>query len=144
MITHLVEGLAEGMPEGTRRILDTYRDQVAASSSEPAAEWHRAFLCARWADRVVSLPEHHHLAQEAARSAEAVRLLGEAVSTELGRLVPEAGWRVSAGFAAEIAWVYEAIRVAQKVAAATSWDAVPWESLLQELLRVPVEAAPGA
>ncbi len=137
VINHLLECLAGAMPKQEAADLEPYRRRAAQLGSEARAEWHRAFLCARWAGQVVSLPQHSHLARLVSTSEEAVRLLGDAVATELGRLVPEVGWRVSAGFAAEIAWVDEACRLATEVARDRGWDTVPWRDLLEAVLAVP-------
>ena len=137
MAAHLLDCLGTGMTAGPKEELAPYRARAASLGSDRRAEWHRAFVCARWAVEVASRPEHGHLARILSTSHEAVRLFGDAVATEAGRLVPEAGWRVSAPFAAEIAWVDEACRLAGEVARERGWGAVPWGRLLESVLAVP-------
>ncbi len=137
MAAHLLECLSSAMTTVPKEELASYRAQASRLGSEERAEWHRAFACARWAVGVASLPEHGHLARLLSTSQEAVRLFGDAVATEAGRLVPEAGWRVAAQFAAEIAWVDEACRLAGEVARDHGWEAVPWRRLLESVLSVP-------
>ncbi len=137
MAAHLLECLGAAMTTGPKEELAKYRAQASALGSDERAEWHRAFACARWAVGVASQPEHGHLAHFLSTSQEAVRLFGDAVATEAERLVPEAGWRVSAQFAAEIAWVDEACRLAGELARDRGWEAVPWRRLLDSVLSVP-------
>ncbi len=137
MAAHLLDCLGTAMTAGPSEELAHYRARAAKLGSDERSEWHRAFACARWAVEVASQPEHGHLAHILSASHEAVRLFGDAVATETGRLVPEAGWRVSAQFAAEIAWVDEACRLAREVARERGWEAVPWRPLLESVLAVP-------
>ncbi len=125
------------MTGGPSEELAPYRAGAAKLGSDERAEWRRAFVCARWAVDVASQPGHGHLAHILSTSHEAVRLFGDAVATETERLVPEAGWRVSAQFAAEIAWVDEACRLAGEVAREHGWEAVPWRRLVESVLAVP-------
>ena len=135
MITHLIDGLQEVLPNTEGPQLEEFTKLAAEVGSDPSAEWQRAFRCAKWAEAMVSLPAHRHLIREAERSLEAVRLVEGTAATTLGQYVPSP-WHVSNEFAVEITWVYEALHVAEKVAAAIGWEKVPWSQLLSDLISV--------
>jgi hypothetical protein len=140
IISHLISGLSHVMAEDEQTKLAPYERQAAEAGSEPTAEWHRAYKCAKWAESTVSLPAHHHLVAEAAKAIEVVTRVEKTVGAEIGDLleVPfAAGFSVSPRFEAEITWVYEAVHVAEKVAAKVGWDHVPWQQLLVDVLSVP-------
>jgi hypothetical protein len=137
MAAHLLECLSAAMTPELKEEVAPYRTRAARLGTDPRAEWQRAFACARWAVSVAAPPEHGHLAHLISTSQEAVRLFGDAVASEAGLLVPEAGWRVSPQFAAEIAWVDEACRLAGELAENHGWEAVPWRGLLDSVLSVP-------
>lgn len=153
IISALISGLSHVMPEGEQAKLAAYAPKAAEAGSEKTAEWVRAVKCARWAEQIVSIPEHNHLAVEARRVIEAIRELEKTFGAELAHLmeVPfssgagaslsaslggQSGYPVSPRFEAEIEWVYEAVHVAEKVAAKAGWEAVPWEELLTDMLNV--------
>lgn len=135
MISHLIDGLQEVLPNSERSKLEEFTKLASDAGSDPASEWQRAFRCARWAEEMVSLPAHRHLTGEAERSMEAVRLVEGTAATTLGQFVPSP-WHVSNEFAVEITWVYEALHVAEKVAAAVGWEKVPWDRLLSDLIAI--------
>ena len=125
------------MPEEERAKLKPYADRAAHAGSGNAAEWHRAYRCAKWAEEVVSVPENNHLVGEAHRALEAVKEIEQSIGAELGNVIElPFGWSVSPEFELEIAWVYEAVHVAEKVAAKVGWDQVPWQGLVEDLLRI--------
>jgi len=98
MISHLIDGLQEVVPDSERSKLEEFTKLASNAGSDPASEWQRAFRCARWAEEMVSLPAHRHLTGEAERSMEAVRLVEGTAATTLGQFVPSP-WHVSNEFA---------------------------------------------
>ena len=141
MISTLIESLHDRLPESERSKLVPYERQATQAGSDPTAEWHRAFACARWTEKIVALPAHHHLGAEARKAVQIVKEVADTAGWEvinLGRLPRGIG--VSPRFEAELTWVTEAVNVAEQVAAKVGWPAVPWEELVQEVLTV--SAAP--
>jgi hypothetical protein len=138
MISALLEALGEHLPACDQGKLDAYRRRAEHAGAHPTAEWHRAYRCAQWADEIVALPAQHHLAAEADKARQVVREITETIGAELRDLqyLPR-GRSVSPRFQAELAWVLEAVHVAQRVAAKIGWDNVPWERLLDDVLAVP-------
>jgi hypothetical protein len=47
------------------------------------------------------------------------------------------GKSVSPRYQTELAWVYEAVHVAEKAAEKSGWATVPWEGMLQAMLEIP-------
>jgi hypothetical protein len=137
MISSLIKQLRKKLPESERAKLAPYYDRAYQAGSDPTAEWHRAYRCAQWAEQIVSQPTHHHLTAEAERALEVVREVKKTIGSELLdlELLP-LGQSVSPRFQAELTWVEEAARVAEKVAAKSGWEAVPWEQLLQDMLKI--------
>jgi hypothetical protein len=140
MITSLIEGLHTAMPKSEATKLAAYAPRAREAGANPTAEWHRAYRCARWANEIVSLPAHNHLAAEADKARELVREVGETIGAEVRDLefLPF-GKAVSPRFQAELAWILEAVHVAEKVADKVGWAAVPWEQLVQDMLAIPGE-----
>jgi hypothetical protein len=140
-----ISALSEHLPASESSKLAGYEAQAAVAGSSPHAEWHRAYACARWAEQIVAKPAHHHLAAEAAKALEIVREVGVTVGAEardLGYL--SLGKGVSFRFQTELAWVYEAVHIAARVADDVGWDAVPWEQLLQGMLDIPAGDRPSS
>jgi hypothetical protein len=140
-----ISALSEHLPASESPKLAGYEAQAAVAGSAPHAEWHRAYSCARWAEQIVSKPAHHHLAADAAKTLEIVREVGVTVGAEVRDLgyIP-LGKGVSFRFQTELAWVYEAVHVAARVADDVGWDAVPWEQLLQGMLDIGVGERPSS
>ena len=137
VISTLIKQLRKRLPNTERMKLSSYREQADQVDAEPKLEWRRAFTCARWAERTVSLPAHSHLAAEAARATEVVKEVAATLGSEIFDLELLTRARaVSPRFEAELAWVEEAANVAERVAAQAGWDAVPWEHLLQDMLAI--------
>lgn len=141
VITTAIKALHVHVPRSETSKLVAYQEQALVAGSEPTAEWHRAYACARWAERLVATPEHGHLAADAAKAIEIVRELGVTFGAEIRDLeyLPF-GKSVSPHFQIELAWVHEAVHVAARVAEKIGWNNVPWEALIEEMLAVP--AAP--
>jgi hypothetical protein len=155
MTVHLLKGLSDAMPPDRRAALDPYQARAATAGDDPGLEWQRAYRCAKWADRVVALPAHHHLVADARRAVEAVREVEKTIGAELADLIERPfasgeganlslswgggkGYPVSPRLELEIEWVFEAVHIAEKVAAKAGWDAVPWPDLVEEMLAVQV------
>jgi hypothetical protein len=138
IISQLIKGLSDGMPEEERAKLAPYEARGAEAGSDKAAEWHRAYKCAKWAEQTVSIPAHHHLLAEAEKAVEVVKEVEKTIGGELGDVLEiPIGWAVSPRYEAEITWVYEAVHVAWHVAEKNGWDAVPWQALLDDVLSTP-------
>jgi len=141
IISHFLSGLGHAMPAQEQEKLEPFKALAAQAGSDETAEWHRAFKCAKWAERIVAVPEHNLLVTVAEKAVEIVKEVEATVGAEIGDLleVPFAaiGHPVSPRFEAEITWVYEAVHVAERVAADAGWAAVPWQELVTEMLSVP-------
>jgi hypothetical protein len=137
MISTLIESLHDRLPESELPKLVPYERQATQVGSDPIAERHRAFACARWTERIVALPAHRHLGAEARKAVQIVKEVADTAGWEMINLerLPR-GIGVSPRFEAELTWVTEAVHVAEQVAAKVGWPAVPWEELLQEVLKV--------
>ena len=158
---HLVAALRTRLPSGGEAELADYERRARALDGDRRAELRRAYACARWAVDVAAEPAHSAVVGAAVRAGEAVRELGQTVWAELGadienvvaRLFPgktgasilgtwvgvdnpgqAPGTGASPLVGPEIAWVLEAVDVADKVAAVEGWDAVPWRALLDQVL----------
>jgi hypothetical protein len=158
---HLVNGFRTILPVEAGPELDAYAERARALPEDRRAEMKRAYACARWSVDMVAAPTNSALVADAERAVEAVKQLGQAVWAELGadienivaRLFPgktgasylgmwvgvdqpdqAPGHGASPLIGPEIAWVVEAVDVAEKVAEEDGWDAVPWRRLLDEVL----------
>jgi hypothetical protein len=137
IVSATVKALHQHLPPSATARLVAYHERALTAGADPTTEWHRALAAARWADHLVSIPAHRHLARDAAQAGEVVREIGVTIGAELRDLeyLPF-GKAVSPRFEAELAWVYEAVRVATKVAEESGWDSVPWPALLEEMLAI--------
>ena len=137
VILTAIKALHQKVPPSETPKLVGYQEQALIAGSDPTMEWHRAYACARWAEQIVGLPAHHHLAADAAKALEIVREVGVTFGSEVRDLeyLP-LGKAVSPHFQTELAWVYEAVHVAAKVAEKIGWDAVGWEQLVQNMLDI--------
>ena len=140
IVSSAIKALHEVLPSAETPKLVAFHEQALTAGADPKAEWHRAYACARWADQIVALPAHHHLGADAARALEIVREVGVTIGAEIRDIeyLPF-GRSVSPQFQTELAWVYEAVHVAEKAAEKSGWDAVPWEQLLHNMLDIPVK-----
>jgi hypothetical protein len=137
VVSAAIKAFQETLPAETTPALVELHEQALVAGADPRAEWHRAYACARWAEKLVAMPTHRHLAVHARRAVEVVREIGITFGAELRDLenVPF-GRSVSPRFETELAWVYEAVHVANAVAEKSSWDDVPWQDLLREMLAI--------
>ena len=138
IVSSAIKALHKVLPSSETSKLVAYHEQALTVGADPKAEWHRAYACARWAEEIVAIPAHHHLAADAARALEVVREIGVTLGAEIRDIeyLPF-GKSVSPRFQTELAWVYEAVHVAEKAAEKNGWDAIPWEQLLQNMLDIP-------
>jgi hypothetical protein len=137
MISTLLESLRDHLPASELERLAPYERQARQAGSDPTAEWHRAFACARWTDKVVALPAHSHLGADARQAVHIVKQVADTAGWEIINLerLPR-GIGVSPRFEAELNWVTEAVHVADAVASKLGWSAVPWEELIREVMSV--------
>jgi hypothetical protein len=158
---HLITALRKRLPADAGPELDAYEQRARALGDDRRAELKRAYACARWSVDVVGDPARSGLVADVTRAAEAVKEIGQAVWAQLGadvenivaRLFPgktgadylgmwvgvenpaqAPGTGASPLVGPEIAWVVEAVEVAEKVAESDGWDAVPWRRLLDEVV----------
>ena len=138
IVTHLIDGLRDVLPESEQPELAAYEARAAIAGSDETAEWHRAYRCARWAADVVAAPANTGLTGELRRVLEVVKQVEETVGGQISNFF-ELPYRqaVSPKLEAELTWVYEALHVAEKVADKVGWAEVGWEALLEDLLAIP-------
>lgn len=138
IITHLIDGLRDVLPEADRARLAPYAARAAGAGSDETAEWHRAYRCARWAADVVAMPAHSGLTGELRRALQVVKEVEDTVGGQISNFF-ELPYRqaLSPKMEAELTWIYEAVHVAEKVAGKVGWEEVGWETLLEELLAIP-------
>jgi hypothetical protein len=133
------------LPEDQRAKLATYSQQ--AEESSPKGDFHRARYCLHWAIKLAESPEHSHLSGLATRLKETHKAwqdiwLGAefGYQVERGRSGPghdiKGDQKIGPGEDIELLWVEEATDVAKAAAEKSGWDAVPWEELVQEVLKV--------
>jgi hypothetical protein len=145
IVKGLMNNLREILPEEQRQKLDAYTDQAEAAT--PKGDFHRARYCLHWAVKTAESPEHSHLSGLATRLKEAHKAWKDIwLGTEFGTQV-EVGkgaasqeikgeQKIGPGEDVELLWVEEATDVAKSAAEKSGWDAVPWEQLVQEVLRI--------
>lgn len=138
VVTTLLVELSKLLPDSERAKLDSYSDRAAAARDTGRAEWLRAYACAKWATDAATLPSDSSPVGSLKKALEVVREVGKSISGELTDLfeIPM-GWAVSPSFELEMTWVFEAIHVASEVAEKIGWPQVPWEDMVQAVLRVP-------
>ncbi len=140
VLDHLLAALGDAMPGDQHGRLAPYIARAAHAATDPPIERRRALRCAEWADEIVAIPAHSHLAKLARRAREVVRQLGRTASSEIADAQLLVYWRdhaaVSPGIAAEATMVAEAIHVATAVADQVGWEEVPWQSLIEDLLAI--------
>jgi hypothetical protein len=130
MLRYLDDELEKVLPESEFDKLTRHDGEIAATTSR--GDFHRCVRCAEWAVELTDKPEHshlHHLIRELRTVVHEVHDTGWAL--EFGILHP--GRTITD---VELAWVDDALSAAKAVAASSGWDAVPWESLLVELIGI--------
>jgi hypothetical protein len=140
-----MNNLREILPEEEQEKLDGYAEQAATTT--PKGDYHRARYCLRWAVHTAESPEHSHLSGLATRLKEKHKAwqdvwLGAWFGSEVevghgqaAREIPK-DQKIGPGEDIELLWVEEATDVAKSAAEKSGWDAVPWEELLQQILKI--------
>lgn len=145
IVKGLMNNLEEVLPEDQRAKLEAY--SVQAESATPKGDLHRARYCLHWAIKVAESPEHSHLSGLATRLKETHKAwkdiwLGAEFGSqvEIGRGVAghdiKGDAKTGPGEDIELLWVEEATDVAKSAAEKSGWDSVPWEQLVQEVLKI--------
>jgi hypothetical protein len=145
IIRGLMNGLRGVLPKEDLEKLATYTEQAEASSSR--GDLHRAAHCLHWAIEVSEQPKHSHLSDVGIRLKETYKAWQDIVlGTEFGSDVKigkgnpsqeiKGDQKIGPGEDIELLWVGEAVSVAQNAAEKSGWDDVPWEGLVQEVLRI--------
>jgi hypothetical protein len=145
IVKGLMDNLGEILPDDERQKLEGYRDQ--AEATKPKGDFRRARHCLHWAIETAERPEHSHLSHVATRLKEIhnewkdVWLgleFGSEVEAGKGQVAQEVkgDQKIGPGEDIELLWVEEATDVAKSAADKSGWDSVPWEELLQEVLRI--------
>ncbi len=145
IVKGLMNNLREILPEEEREKLDRYTQE--ADGATPKGDFHRASHCLRWAIKVAESPEHSHLSGMAVRLKETHKAwqdiwlgleFGSGVKMGKGQASHEikGDQKIGPGEDVELLWVEEATDVAKNAAEKSGWDNVPWEELLEEVLKI--------
>jgi hypothetical protein len=145
IIRGLMNGLREVLPRDDQEKLAAYTEQAEASS--PRGDLHRAWHCLDWAIKVSEQPKHSHLSDVGIRLKETYKAWQDIVlGTEFGSDVKmgtgnpsqeiKGDQKIGPGEDIELLWVGEAVSVAKSAAENAGWDSVPWQELVQEVLRI--------
>jgi hypothetical protein len=145
IIRGLMNGLREVLPRDDQEKLAAYTEQAEASS--PRGDLHRAWHCLDWAIKVSEQPKHSHLSDVGIRLKETYKAWQDTVfGAEFGSDVKmgtgnpsqeiKGDQKIGPGEDIELLWVGEAVSVAVSAAEKAGWDNVPWQDLVQEILRI--------
>ena len=145
IVKGLMNGLREILPGDEQAKLDAYAEQ--AKSVQPHGDFHRALHCLHWAVEVAEQPKHSHLSGVGVRLRETYKawqdiVLGSEFGSDvkLGKGNPsqeiKGEQKIGLGEDIELLWVGEAVSVAKDAAEKSGWDSVPWQDLVQEVLRI--------
>jgi hypothetical protein len=145
IIRGLMNGLREVLPKDDQEKLAAYTEQAEASS--PRGDLHRAWHCLDWAIKVSEQPKHSHLSDVGIRLKETYKAWQDIVlGAEFGSDVKmgtgnpsqeiKGDQKIGPGEDIELLWVGEAVSVAMSAAEKAGWDNVPWQDLVQEVLRI--------
>ena len=145
IVKGLMNNLRGILPEEQQQKLEGYAPQAEAST--PKGDFHRARYCLHWAIKTAESPQHSHLSGLAIRLKETHKAWQDIwLGTEFGSEVEIGKGQVSQevkgeqkigpGEEIELLWVEEATDVAKTAAEKSGWDAVPWEGLLEEVLKI--------
>ena len=128
MLRYLDDALEKVLPDSEYQKLTSHDPEIAKTTSR--GDFHRCFRCAEWAVDLTAQPEHshlHHLVIELRAIVHEIHDTDFAI--EFGIMTP--GRTITD---VELAWVDDAVAVAQSAAQKSGWDSVPWEDLLVELI----------
>jgi hypothetical protein len=103
--------------------------------------------CLHWAVEVAEQPKHSHLSGVGVRLRETYKawqdiVLGSEFGSDvkLGKGNPsqeiKGDQKIGPGEDIELLWVGEAVSVAKGAAEKSGWDSVPWQGLLEEVLKI--------
>jgi hypothetical protein len=145
IVKGLINNLREILPTDEQPKLDAYQGQVEAT--KPKGDFHRARYCVHWAIEVAERPEHSHLAHVATRLKEIHKEykdvwlgseFGFEAKTGHGQVSEEikGDQKIGPGEDIELLWVQEATDVAKSAAEKSGWGSVPWEELVQGVLKI--------
>jgi hypothetical protein len=145
IVRGLINNLREVLPEDQRPTLEHYAQQAEALT--PKGDFKRARYCLHWAIKTAESPKHSHLSGVAIRLKETHKAWQDIwLGTEFGSQV-EAGvgqashevkgdQKIGPGEDIELLWVEEATDVAKSAGEKSGWENVPWEDLVQEVLKI--------
>ncbi len=145
IVKGLMNNLREILPEEEQQKLEGYAQQ--AEASKPKGDLRRARYCLHWAIKTAESPSHSHLSGVALRLKETHRAWQDIwLGTEFGSEVEigkgqvsqqiKGNQKIGPGEEIELLWVEEATDVAKSAAENSGWDSVPWEELLEEVLKI--------
>jgi hypothetical protein len=145
IVKGLMNGLREILPEDEQAKLDAYAEQ--AGNAQPRGDFHRALHCLHWAVEVAEQPKHSHLSGVGVRLRETYKawqdiVLGSEFGSDvkLGKGNPsqeiKGDQKIGPGEDIELLWAGEAVSVAKGAAEKSGWDSVPWQGLLEEVLKI--------
>jgi hypothetical protein len=145
IVKGLMNNLREILPEEERQKLERYSEQ--AEASKPKGDLHRARYCLHWAIKTAEGSSHSHLSGVAVRLKEAHKAwqdiwlgteFGSEVEIGRGQISHEikGDQKIGPGEEIELLWVEEATDVAKSAAEHSGWDSVPWEDLLEHVLKI--------
>jgi hypothetical protein len=145
IVKGLINNLREILPEEERQKLAGYAQQAEAAT--PKGDFHRARYCLHWAIKTAESPKHSHLSGLAVRLKETHKAwqdiwlgaeFGSEVETGKGQASQEVkgDQKIGPGEDVELLWVEEATDVANNAAEKSGWDNVPWQELLEKVLKI--------
>ena len=125
MLRYFDDALEQVLPDGEYAKLQAHDAAVAATTSRH--DFRRCLRCAEWAVGLTAEPGHAHLGHKLRGVLHELRQTSWA--TDFGIMTPS-----PTVTSVELAWIDDAVEVAQKVAEQSGWEAVAWEDLLVELI----------
>ena len=145
IIRGLMNGFREILPEEERVKLAAYTEQ--AESAQPRGDFHRARHCLHWAIEVTEQPKHSHLSGVGVRLKETYKAWQDVVlGAEFGSDVKmgtgnpsqeiKGDQKIGPGEDIELLWVGQAVSVAESAAEKSGWDNVPWQDLMEDVLKI--------
>jgi len=145
IVRGLMNGLREILPQDEQVNLGAYADQ--AERAQPRGDFHRALHCLHWAIEVSEQPKHSHLEGVGVRLKETYKAWQDVVlGAEFGSDVKmgtgnpsqeiKGDQKIGPGEDIELLWVGEALSVAKSAAEKSGWENVPWQGLMQEVLKI--------
>jgi hypothetical protein len=145
IVRGLMNNLREILPEEEQQKLEGYSQQAEAAT--PKGDFHRARHCLHWAITIAESPKHSHLSGIGVRLKETHKAwqdiwlgveFGSEVEIGKGQAAQEVkgDQKIGPGEDVELLWVEEATDVAKSAAEKSGWDTVPWEDLLQDVLKI--------